>query len=242
MTLLRRLGQSLLTGGFVGLMGCTYDDKEHLCPSCTNTLYIHDACFGDYSIGDSEKDFQHSCGNPPATFEFYDGHDGGIGDTLEYLGCNNSVYLHHSYGALDLISVMQGGEGTTDSGLHPGSSTLSDFLQAYPTAQPREIYPWWYQKELFGNLWTVGHLKASFDDFDILCALEVGTYNYNNDNPTDPVFPIKPNTGPDPWYCGGAPLTTNDRDWNYLIVPQQPFPLPPLLLPLTGHSQILDKR
>ncbi len=124
--------------------------------------------------------------------------------------------------------------GTTDTGLHPGSSTLSEFLQVYPSAQLRQIYSW-YQKELFGQLWTVGHLKASFDDSGVLCALEIGKNNYNNDNPADHVFPIEPNSGSDPWYCGSAPLTTDDRDWNYLIVPQQPFPLLPLLLPLTEN-------
>ncbi len=57
MNFCRSLEKVVLGSVFVWLVSCTDDDKRHLCPSCTNTLYVHDHCFGDYSIGDSEKDF-----------------------------------------------------------------------------------------------------------------------------------------------------------------------------------------
>lgn len=68
-------------------------------------------------------------------FQFYGGHKGGTGDTLEIIGCDNGVYFVWAFNLLFQIDVTQGWTGTTERGVALGDSR-EQVQAAYPDAAP----------------------------------------------------------------------------------------------------------
>lgn len=65
---------------------------------------------------------------------YVDRHTGGIGNTLEITGCNDSFYLGWAFGSLMRIIVYEGWNGKiAESGIRIGSS-LDEFISKYPGA------------------------------------------------------------------------------------------------------------
>ncbi len=64
-------------------------------------------------------------------WSIYDGHDGGIGDTLEIASCNDGVVLVWMGDRFSGFNLSQGWTGKTSTGIAIGSS-YADFIQAYP--------------------------------------------------------------------------------------------------------------
>lgn len=90
---------------------------------------------------------------------------------MEERGCNDSVYLHWSYGLLTYISVKEGWEGQTNRGIKIGDS-LEKFLEAYPEAG-----------RIGWATWINGDLTVLFD-------YDVG-YNFDPNNPTITIHDIR---------------------------------------------------
>ena len=66
-------------------------------------------------------------------FAIYEGHAGGIGNTLEMTGCGAGIYLHWRHNALAQIDLETGWSGQTDRGIRLGA-TLQEVRAAYPRA------------------------------------------------------------------------------------------------------------
>jgi hypothetical protein len=77
-------------------------------------------------------------GNAPG-FEFYEGHHGGTGDTLEVLSVANGMYFHWAYNILMYTACFENWQGQVElehkvlTGIRIGS-TAADFMNKFPTA------------------------------------------------------------------------------------------------------------
>jgi hypothetical protein len=58
----------------------------------------------------------------PDGFMHVEGASGGIGNTLQVVGCNQGVYLSYAGETLNTVAVREGWRGRTDGGLRIGSS------------------------------------------------------------------------------------------------------------------------
>jgi hypothetical protein len=105
--------------------------------TCTNGTLIPDgtnAGFG--SLVRYQSDWQPQTAADSTSWRIFDGHAGGFGATLEYIGCANnqsSVWLQFGYDALFQVAVRDGWLGATDRGLRIGDS-LSTVQRLYPEA------------------------------------------------------------------------------------------------------------
>ena len=112
-------------------------------PTATSNLYFAKAFdgYGDY-VGLAgfpiDRPDAGWLGNSPG-FEFYQGHQGGYGDTLEVVSYSNGIYLHWAYNKLWGIGLFEGWQGQIIieknqlTGIHLGSNA-SDFVKRFPNA------------------------------------------------------------------------------------------------------------
>ncbi len=149
----------------MGSFGCK-EDME--CP-CHDKLRTK----GDYGVGTFDinmRDNTHlvkECG-----FEFVDNHRGGYGDTLQEIGCNNnSMHFIWAYGGLDSITVREGWEGRTDTGLKIGSS-IEDYLEKYPESRLAMVGD--------PNSYISPHFITRFNDDGYIDRMTVTWFNYKN--------------------------------------------------------------
>lgn len=81
---------------------------------------------GRYEMG--QRDSHISC------LDYYNGHEGGLGDTLEQIGCeDDSVYMLWIGNSLHEVWVSDGWDGETSEGVEIGDSQ-EKFLRNYPLA------------------------------------------------------------------------------------------------------------
>ena len=117
--------------------------------------------------------------NPDTRFGtyFYEGRDGGLGDTLQLIGCNESVWGLWRFGRLDTISVREPWMGMTDTGIMLGDS-LEDFLEAYPDARHLVNVPLDSEQDDL-EFWCTDNLIANFDSGGRLLMMEVYLYLFD---------------------------------------------------------------
>ncbi len=193
-----RLRNSIFGGALslAALVGCDWSTSTSSISgspyglTCNSTLTttgdVEDIGFSTIQVGDKEN--KSWLDTPPTGFEHYDGHAGGLGDTLELMGCNDSVYGIFIGENLWHIAVRgPWNHGTTNTGINIGSS-LADFLNAYPGAQKRKTYNYTVPP---GDVWTTGHLKVAVSN-NALFAMEVSTTNYDGDDPNDAICRVGP--------------------------------------------------
>ncbi len=177
---------TLLISG-LGLLSSCKDDGRLSCP-CNSRLYTKSHYgLGSYKIGmqDSHDPVNH-CG-----FSYLDNHKGGIGDTLEEIGCNgDSVFFYWAYDSLDFVEVKTGWEGKTDTGLKIGDP-LATFLELYPKAMQRKTF----FSNTQANLWVSGHLKVNIDSEGNVDAMQVQSLDYDKFPENESLFA----DGVQPW-------------------------------------------
>jgi len=112
-------------------------DAGIVCPGCDELLawdttqYKHSA-YGKLSTSATWDDsYAWQMLNACAGWSIVDGHEGGLGDTLEIGTCNDGVVLVWAYDMFSSVRLGQGWTGKTDKDLAIGSS-YQDFVQAYP--------------------------------------------------------------------------------------------------------------
>lgn len=108
-----------------------------ICPSCDelmtwDTTKFDNSSYGQIKTSNAWKDVyakQMLIACPG--WDYFQGHKGGLGDTLQIASCNDGVVLVWAYEYFTSIKLTQGWTGTTDTGLAIGT-TYADFVQVYP--------------------------------------------------------------------------------------------------------------
>jgi len=161
-----------------GVLKTDWPDKEPAtcsqttCPDCSGILYtIVATCYEEQAgitrVGLGCYKLEIADRNNPVlgcNFQYYDGHAGGAGDTLEMLGCGGYAYMKWAYNALQEVAVRQGWQGQTDLGLTIGDS-LEKLQTWYPEARRRD--------GCSGGTWTVGHFKACVNEQGVITMMGV---------------------------------------------------------------------
>jgi exo-beta-1,3-glucanase (GH17 family) len=163
-------------------------DSLHTCPACDGVLYtIPEPCFeGQYGVtrlgldhfklGLADRHFPvRSCG-----FGYHEGHAGGSGDTLELLGCDDSVYFFWAFSQLQEVAVRQGWQGRTDQGLRIGDS-VETLLRLYPKARRRGGDT--------ETLWSAGAFKIAVDSQGVITKMGVDERRLDDDS-LPPIGPV----------------------------------------------------
>jgi len=108
-----------------------------ICPSC-DELLTWDATktghstYGKISTGSGWDDsYAWQMLNACTGWSIVDGHEGGIGDTLEIGACNDGVVLIWAYDIFMSVQLSQGWTGKTDTNMAIGTS-FQEFVQTHP--------------------------------------------------------------------------------------------------------------
>ncbi|MFA5186001.1 MAG: hypothetical protein WC551_05920 [Patescibacteria group bacterium] len=123
----------------VGISACDKDD-EIVCPPCDaplswDTSSKSHSALGELSLeGGQDDSYARQMLDKCPGWSIHDGHNGGIGDTLEIASCDNGIVLTWAYNRFFSIALSSGWAGKTSSGVVNGSGYL-DFIQAYPGYQ-----------------------------------------------------------------------------------------------------------
>ncbi len=108
-----------------------------ICPACDelltwDTTKFQHSTYGKISTSATWDDsYAWQMLNACPGWSIFDGHEGGIGDTLEIGTCNYGLVLRWTFGSFSSIQLSQGWTGKTDTGLVIGTSYQA-FLQTYP--------------------------------------------------------------------------------------------------------------
>jgi len=108
-----------------------------VCPSCDelltwDTTSFDNSTYGEISTANDWGDaYAHKMLDECPGWSIFEGHAGGIGDTLEIASCDDGLVLRWAYESFTSIQLSQGWTGTTNTQIVIGSS-YQDFVQAYP--------------------------------------------------------------------------------------------------------------
>ncbi len=151
------------------LIGDFLSEAVYGCPPCNGVLRTQGAKgLGLYTLGIPDTDIATAiCG-----FDYYQGHAGGYGDTLELIGCNDQVWMEWSYGKLGTIAVNSGFSGPTEAGVRMGDS-LDALIAAYPSAHQVE-----FSSENQPTVFISGNAKFSLKD-GLVNGIEVNSHEYD---------------------------------------------------------------
>ena len=93
-------------------------------------------------------------------------------------GCDNdSVYLKWSFNKLEQISIRNGWEGQTDTGLKIGDP-IEKFLNIYPNAMNKRYVHSSDGSEL--NLWATGYLRVSTDKNNLIDIINLRDFEFSD--------------------------------------------------------------
>ncbi len=112
-------------------------DAAFYCPSCEelltwDTTQNNNSTYGEISTLSVWPDaYAWQMIDECPGWGIYQGHQGGIGDTLEISSCNDGLVLVWAYGYFSHISVSEGWTGKTDTDLAIGTS-YDVFIATYP--------------------------------------------------------------------------------------------------------------
>ncbi len=137
--------------------------------SCTSELYENPLTqgLGGLFMGMGNCLLMESRG-----FAIYEGHAGGYGDTLEWVGCEGGVRLVWAYNGLRDIYLSEGWQGSTDKGIEIGDS-LDDVRSAYPNAVDvsndvvNAVGAVWYVNGTFYELYFVFHDEGALQSISL---------------------------------------------------------------------------
>ncbi|MFA6446906.1 MAG: hypothetical protein WCW31_01455 [Patescibacteria group bacterium] len=123
-------------------------EEASICPSCDDLLTWDtdkpdNSTFGVLSTGSPVSDtYAIQILSTCTGWDYFEGHKGGTGDTLEITSCNKGIVLIWAYNMFMRIQLSQGWTGTTSEKIAIGS-TYQDFIQAYPgcLAYPSDASP-----------------------------------------------------------------------------------------------------
>lgn len=122
------------------------EDAAPVCPSCDELLTWDTTGSNPITFGAMQTDsdwpdsYAQEMLNTCADWSIHDGHQGGIGDTLETSSCNDGLVLVWAHETFWSIKLSTGWNGTTDKGISIGSS-LEDFIKAYPDYEDNSYIP-----------------------------------------------------------------------------------------------------
>lgn len=142
--------------------GCPAEARPSDNLRAIDNLYFNEDCasIGSYRIDMHDADWlvEHP------GFEYYEGHRGGSGDTLEIINREAGIYLQWASNRLQSIDVFEGWPGEiTGTGIKLGS-TLEEFLTAYPVAIPYDCRPFCDDSL---NLYALEIYKSSCEEINI---------------------------------------------------------------------------
>ncbi|MCX6706581.1 MAG: hypothetical protein NT001_00350 [Candidatus Woesearchaeota archaeon] len=169
-----------VTAAFLGMSSISYSCVDEAnagqgvsqtsssrCIPCDSDLKIsnNSASIGTIYLGQPDANWLADCKN----FEIFEGHKGGLGDTLEIVGCNKEIYLIWAYSGLRTVVVNKGWNGKINGkDVQPGDS-LEIFIRNFPNAKPcREGV---YQQDF----WYPRHLNAFHKD-GVITGIRISEY------------------------------------------------------------------
>ncbi len=142
--------------------GCPAEARPSDNLRAIDNLYFNEDCasIGSYRINMHDA---YWLAESPG-FEYYEGHRGGSGDTLEIINWEAGIYLKWAYNRLYAVNVWEGWRGEiAETGIHLGS-TLEEFMAAYPAAVPYDCRPFCIGNF---NLYALEIYKSSCEEINI---------------------------------------------------------------------------
>ncbi|MEJ0021010.1 MAG: Ig-like domain-containing protein [Candidatus Doudnabacteria bacterium] len=144
---------------------------------------------GDWRAGSDDPDYS-----------YYNGHTGGAGQTLEYLGCSggNYIWLQWAFNGFVTVAVRAPWQGSTDRGLRIGDDPAK-FHSLYPNAHPADTTyntPSW-PKDF--DVWVNGPLRVVLKNGQVY-IIEADWWPTFDGRDPDTVESTNPTIGP----CGSC--------------------------------------
>lgn len=173
-------------------------------PLCEQTFYISynldssrakPVGLGDIALNSPDIDrdpWTHAPRELPEGFEYVGDAKGGTGNTLQIVGCSNSVFMLWAYDALTTIS-SRNPKIVTDDGIKIGDP-FEVFHNLYPNAKKREVVG-----DLPLNVWTYGYIKVGADSENRITGIEVTDVHFD-EQPDGKVLPVGPRDDFFKWY------------------------------------------